>query len=210
MADILLDKQGKPTAPAAGQAITFVDNQSSTLCTLDDAGKVKGSDHRASIAQASGFAADTYLANSGLVIPSCGMQPGMVFEWDIVASKTAAGVAAPAYKVRIGAAQTVADTARLTLNGPLQTAAADIAIIRIAVTVRSVNAAGVIQGHVRLQHNLAATGFADTGPAGLSIVEGTSAAFDNSALGGQFAGLSIDAGAAAAWTIEQVTARIRY
>jgi len=209
MADLLLDKQGKPTAPAAGQSITYVDNQSSTLCMLDSAGKVKGSDHRASIAQQAGFAADTYVADSALVIPSCGMQPGMVFEWDIVASKTAAGVAQPNFTVRSGANQSLADAARLALQSSAQTAAADVAKIHVQVTVRSVNAAGVIRGHVEIKHNLAATGFAST-PAGFDLIEASSAGFDNSALGGQFVGLSINGGAAAAWTIEQVIGRVRY
>lgn len=209
MADILLEEQGKPTTPAAGQAIAYVDNQSSTLVVLNDQGQVKGDDYRASIAQQAGFAADTYLTESGLMLPSSGMRAGMVLEWDIVATKTAAGVAQPTFTVRVGANQSLADAAPLALQTSAQTAAADTARIRVAVTVRSVNALGVIRGHVHIQHSLAATGFAST-PAGFDLVEASSAGFDNSALGGQFVGLSINGGAAAAWTIEQVIGRVRY
>jgi hypothetical protein len=103
----------------------------------------------------------------------------------------------------------VADTARLVINGPAQTAAADTGFVRIMATVRSVGAAGVLQGMAWMQHNLAATGFANT-PAGLSIVEATSAGFDNTALGGQFIGLSVNPGAAGAWVVNQVLARCWY
>ncbi len=209
MADLALDEQGKPTTPAVGQAINYNDNTTSVLVTLNSAGQVKGADHRASIAQAAGFAADTYLAESAIRLPSSGMRPGMMFEWDIIASKTAAGVAQPVFTVRSGANQSVADAARLVLTTSAQTAAVDVARISVSVTVRSVNAAGVIRGFVQIQHNLAATGFAST-PAGFDLVEASSAGFDNSALGGQFVGLSINGGAAAAWTIEQVIGRIRY
>jgi hypothetical protein len=209
VADILLDEQGTPTAPAAGQMIVYPDNQSSVLCQRDDAGRVQGRSRNASVAQQTGFAADTYLTGSGLQIPSLSVQAGMIFIWEFIVTKTAAGVATPIYQVRIGAAQTTADTSRLTLTGPAQTAAIDIAKIRIVVTVRSVSPTGVIQGHIHLQHNLAATGFANT-PAGFSAIQGTSAAFDNTALGGLFVGLSVNGGAAAAWTIEQVFADARY
>lgn len=69
--------------------------------------------------------------------------------------------------------------------------------------------AGVITGMVWLQHNLAATGFANT-PAGFSLVQGTSAGFDNTALGGQFIGLSVNPGASGAWVVEQCLARCWY
>jgi hypothetical protein len=76
-------------------------------------------------------------------------------------------------------------------------------VIQILLAVRTVAATGVIQGTVSMDHNLAATGFATDAS---SIVVGTSAGFDNSALGGSYIGLSIDGGASAAWTITQVTA----
>jgi hypothetical protein len=207
MADLLLDEQGFPATPAAGQMVCFPDSSNSQWVQKNDAGIYLGDQSASIVAQIAAHSADTYY--KGLQLPSFSMQPGMVFEWYFPVSKGAAGVAAPAYTIRIGPNQSTADTARLVINGPAQTAAADIGFVRIMVTVRSVGVAGVLQGMAWLQHNLAATGFANT-PAGLSIVEGTSAGFDNTALQGQFVGLSVNPGAAGAWVVNQVLARCWY
>lgn len=208
MADILLDEQSKPTNPASGQMVLYPDSGSSVFTQVNDAGLVQGDSMIASIAQQASFSADTYITRSGLQLPSSSMQAGMVFEWRLLMTK-GAGVAAPVFTIRVGAAQSVADTGRLVITLGAQTAVADTGIIKVLATVRSVGAAGVLQGSVWLQHNLAATGFATT-PAGLSIVQGTSAGFDNSALGGQYVGLSINPGAAGAWVCEQAVGLILY
>lgn len=207
MADILLDEQGSPSTPAAGQMVVYPDSGNSQWTQKNDAGLYLGDISGAITAQIAAHSADTYY--KGLLLPSFSMQAGMTFEWLFAATKGAAGTATPNYIIRIGAAGTTADTARLTIVGPAQTAAADTAAIRVVVTCRSVGVAGVLQGAVWLQHNLAATGFANT-PAGFSLVQGTSAGFDNTALGGQFIGLSVNPGAAGAWVVEQVVARIEY
>lgn len=209
MAELLLDEQATPTAPASGQGVYYVDNQASAPFMVDDGGLVCGSLRRASVAQQTGFAADTYLTNSGLIIPSKSMQAGMFWEWKLAISKTAAGAATPIWQIRIGPNQTTGDTSRLSITTVAQTAAADTAFVTVLVTCRSVGVTGVIQGLVRIDHNLAATGFANT-PAGFNLVEGTSAGFDNTALGGQFIGLSINGGASAAWTINQAIGRLYY
>jgi hypothetical protein len=176
----------------------------------DDAGVVHArSDNALLAAMAAGFAADTYVTNSGLKIPSFGVQAGTKILWKLSLSKTAAGVAAPAFNIRIGANQSTADTARLTLNGPAQTAIADIATLNVMLTVRSVGGAGVIQGTAWFEHrgtvasSTIGTGFANDGT---GHVEGTSAGFDNTAatIAGLFLGLSINGGAAASWTVTQV------
>lgn len=208
MADLLLDEQGKPANPSAGQMVAYADSGSSAWVQLNDAGRVQGDDMRASVAQQASFSADTYIPNSGLILPSHSMQAGQVFEW-ILAMTKGAGTAAPVFTIRIGANQTIADTARQTITLGVQTAAADTAIIRVLVTVRSVSSAGVLQGLVYLQHNLLTTGFATT-PAGFSLVQNTSAGFDNTALGGQYVGLSINPGAAGAWVCEQAFGRVWY
>ncbi len=209
MADILLDAQSAPATPASGQGVWYYDTNAKIFLQKTDTGLVRGEHFRAATAAQTGFAADTYLTNSGLVIPSSSMLVGMFWEWIIVATKTAAGTAAPVWQIRIGAAQTTADTSRLSITTAAQTAAADTARFRVLTTCRSVGASGVIQGLVHIQHNLAATGFANT-PAGFNLVEGTSAGFSNEALGGQFIGLSINGGASASWTINQVTGRLYY
>lgn len=208
MADMLIDVQSVPATPAAGQAVVFVDTTAKILCTKDDAGLVSARSETSSIAsQGAGFATDTYVTGSSLVIPSFSLQVRTAFFWQISASKTGAGTAQPIYVIRIGANQTTADAAILTLTGPLQTAIADIGTLCIMATVRSIGGAGVLQGTAWWVHRGTAantttsgTGFAnDT----TGHIEGTSAGF-NTVTNGQFIGLSINGGGSAAWTITQV------
>lgn len=206
MAEILLDEQGFPSTPSAGKLICFPDSSNSEWLQRNDNGKFLGDQSASVIAQIASHSADTYY--KGLQLPSFSMQAGMVFEWYFPVTKTA-GTATPVYTIRIGANQSTADTARLTITGPAQTAVADTGFIRIMVTCRSVGVAGVLQGMAWLQHNLAATGLANT-PAGFSLVQATSAGFDNTALQGQFIGLSVNPGASGAWVVEQVLARCWY
>lgn len=205
MGEIQIAEQSAPAAPGAGNMLAWADSGSSVFTQRNDAGRYQGDDARAAVAsQGPGFAADTYVTNSGLILPSFSMQAGMVFEWKLAASKTAAGVATPIYQVRIGAAQTTADTSRLSMTGPAQTAVVDEGILTILVTCRNVAVAGVLQGIASWQHEAAvAAGFGEA-------VQATSAGFDNTALGGLFVGLSINGGAAAAWTVTQVFGRLWY
>lgn len=207
MADILLDEQGFPVTPASGQGVLFFDSSASVFGQRNDAGLIQLDETRAAVAsQGAGFAADTYVTNSGLIVPSFGMQAGMFWKWELMFSKTAAGVAAPVYQVRIGAAQTTADTSRLSITGPAQTAAVDNGVLHVVVTCRTVGVAGVIQGNATWVHTnaVAATGFCVAGGA-----DATSAGFDNTAtVAGLFIGLSINGGASAAWTLTQCIGRL--
>lgn len=198
---IQLFSQTQPTTPPSGAAISFVDSTAKILCVRDDAGRVSARSANSSTAsQGAGFSSDTYVTDSDVLIPSFGVQAKTQITWRISASKTAAGTATPVFSIRIGAARTTSDTARLQITGPAQSAATDTAVYTIIITVRSVDAStGAIQGTVTNQHDAGATtGFSNT------AVHGTSAGFDNSALGGQYIGLSINGGASAAWTITQV------
>lgn len=200
-----------PATPAAGEGTIFIDSTAKILAIKDDAGVYKASSRNAAIAaQGAGFATDTYVTNSDLRIPSWGLQAKTTYLLRVSASKTAAGTATPIYNIRIGANRTTADTARLTLTGPAQTAIADIGTLWIMVTVRSVGAgtAAVIQGTAWWNHQGTAantttqgTGFANNGT---GHVEGTSAGFDSSAMAGQYIGVSINGGTSAAWTLTQV------
>lgn len=192
--------------PAASKSKWFFDSTGKIWCAKDDAGRYTGQSNNASIAaQGPGFAADTYLTDSAILIPSFSMQARSMFRWIISASKTAAGIVAPAWSIRIGAAKSTADTQRLLLTGPAQTAAADVAVFALYLLTRSVGAAGVIQGTISCNHNGAAAGFTNNDG---GVVEGTSAGFDNqgSAIAGLFMGLSVNGGASAAWTVTQVRA----
>lgn len=206
MADLLIDVQSAPVTPGAGQGVIYLDTTTKLLWTKDDAGLCHGAYRRASVAsQGAGFAADTYVTNSGLLIPGFGAQAGMTFLWFISASKTAASTATPVYTIRIGAAQGTGDTARVALTGPAQTAAADVGILTIVATVRNIGASGVIQATASWNHSAASTGFANN-TAG--AVEGASSAFDTTALAGLYAGLSINGGASSAWTLTQCVAEL--
>lgn len=206
MADILLDEQGFPTTPATGQMVAFADSSNSQFAQRNDAGAFLGDQNATITAQIAAHSALTYYR--GMQLPSFSMQPGMMFEWYFPVTK-AAGVATPIFTVRIGPNQSTADTTRLTITLGVQTAVADTGFIRVMATCRNVGAAGVLSGMVWLQHNLLTTGFAAT-PAGFSLVQATSGAFDNTALQGQYIGLSVDPGASAQWTVEQCLCRIWY
>lgn len=215
MGKILLASESAPSTPASGNGRIWVDSTAKILCCKNDAGLVSARSENASIAaQGAGFASDTWLTDSDILIPSFGVQVRSMFQWKVSASKTAAGVATPSYAIRIGSARTTADTARVTLTGPAQTAVADIGTLTIIAVVRSVGAAGVIQATAWWDHRGTAantttsgTGFANDST---GHVEATGAGFDNSALGGQYISLSLNGGASAAWTVTQVWAEAKW
>ncbi len=206
MADIFLAEQSAPSTPSSGNMILYPDSSNSQWFQKNDGGIYLGDQSASTTAQIASHSADTYY--KGIQLPSFGMQAGSVFEWYFPVTK-GGGTAAPVFTIRLGSNQSTADTSRLAITHGVQTAVADTGFIRVMVTCRNVGASGVLQGVVWLQHNLAATGFATT-PAGLSIIQATSAAFDNSALGGQYIGLSVNPGASGAWVVEQVLARAWY
>ena len=206
MADIFLAEQSVPSTPASGSLIFYPDSTASVPAAKNDAGRAGSLWARSNAAigaMGAGFSSDTYVTRSDILIPSFGFQAGAVFRWTISASKTAAGTATPVYSIRIGANQGVADTARLQLTGPAQTAATDVGVLVVMVSVHTVGASGTIQGTAYWSHQTATTGFATNAN---GAVEGTSAGFDNSALSGQYIGLSINGGASASWTVTQCLA----
>lgn len=210
MADILIDNQASPSTPAAGKSVVFVDSTSKKLALLADDAHVYGTMARnnATASQGAGFASDTYVTNSGLIIPSCGMQAGQLYRWIISLSKTAAGTAQAAINIRIGTNQTTADTARLTLTqaaAEAQSALAASAILQVFFGVRNVGASGVLVGAFGFSQTYQATAGNLAFGGGIDAV---SSSFDNSALAGQFVGLSINGGASAAWTITHVAAEL--
>lgn len=209
MSDIQLATQSGPTTPAAANGIVFLDTNAEILCVKNAAGRYLARSTNASIAaDATGFAVETWITGSDLKIPSFSMQTKSIFLWKISASKTAAGVAPPIYNILTGSNRSTADTKRLTLTGPAQTAVIDIGTLNIMVTTRIVSAVGTIQGTAWWDHRgtIANTTTSGTGFANDTTghVEGTSGAFDNTALGGLYISLSMNGGAAAAWTLTQV------
>ena len=152
--------------------------------------------------QGAGFATDTYVTGSSLLIPTGGMVAGMRFVWTITASKTNASTASANYYIRIGTNQSTADTAQLTLTANnAQTAVTDKGVLTVTCLVRNVGASGVIAGGCGWAARASATGFG-------SGSTGASSTFDNSALGGSYIGLSINGGTSSAWTMHSVYAEL--
>lgn len=193
MADILLDNETIPTTPAASKSIIFVDSTTKKLATLDDGGTPRGilSRNNATAAQGALATTDTYLTNSGILIPSFGMKVGMMFVWHISAVKTAASTAAPIWTFRIGTNQSTADTSRLALTATgVQVATAFDGILTAVIFVPTVSATGTISGSGGALPNFGGGG------------SGVSGTFDNTGtIAGNYLGISITTGASAAWTV---------
>lgn len=214
MAEILLDEQGAPSTPASGKMLLYPDSSASVFVQKNDAGRVEGDASRASVAALTLNAANTYVTNSGLIMPAHGIQAGMVWEWKMSASKTAAGIAAPIYTVVIGSLQTTGDTIRQTLTGPAQTAIADIGLLTILVIARAGGSGTILAGSAHWSHRgtaasttVSGTGFANDVS---GAVENTAATFDSSAMAGQYVGLCINPGASGVWTMTQAFGRNYY
>ncbi len=207
MSDILADEQSAPASPSAGQGVWWPDNAVSRPAYKDDAGRGIAAVTAYSVADQAGFAADTYVTGSRLVLPSFGFQAGTRIRWRFSLSKTGAGVATPIYNVRIGTAGAIGDTARWTHTGVAQTAITETGWFELNLILRNVGAAGVLQGSLVVART---GGVAATGLAAVPVAQVTSAGFDTSWASGLGIGISINAGASAAWTITQVQADIDY
>lgn len=163
---------------APGERVIFDENGLWTPYTANggikaDAG---GKIYNASVANQTGFAADTYLSGSFIQFPSAtraGTRYWCVF--DMV--KTGAGTATPIIIVRVGTAGTTADTARITFTFNAGTANADTGTFELIVTFRAGGATATLAGVASLRKGATAT----TGLVNLvgQTVTGTAASFDS-------------------------------
>jgi hypothetical protein len=157
-----------------------------------------------SVAAQTGFATDTYLAGSALALPAGLIRAttGMYWVFDVV--KTAAGTAAPTVIIRYGTAGAIGDTARVTFTFGAQTAAVDRGVIEVWANFRTVGSgtSAVLAGTAALKHQLATTGLNNT-TTGYQTLAVTSSGFDSTPAG-SYAGLSVNGGASAAWTVTVV------
>lgn len=185
----------------AGERASFVEGRG--FRAFDTQGRediqgVPGPTGASTLAQIAAHSADTYYL--GLQV-GARIQAGTVIRWSWRSSKAAAGTATPIYTIRTGTAGSTADTARVTLTGVAQTAAADNGYFVVEAAFRAVGATAVLTAHQALQHSLAATGFANVAS---PTTQGTSASFD--ATGSSLiVGLSVNPGTAGAWVTELVT-----
>jgi hypothetical protein len=204
MGDLLIDNQGVPLTPAAGKSILYIDSTGKRHVTLDDTGAARGllAKNAAIASQGPGFAVDTWVTGSDLIVPSSGLQAGLLFRWVITASKTAAGLASPVIAIRLGAARSVADLAIQAFVTAAQTAVADNGTLFITSLLRNVGAAAIMAG-------CAAWAKTQTGLVGFGgSIDNVGGAFDSTGRAGQFVSLSINGGAAAAWTLTSVSAEM--
>lgn len=156
------------------------------------------------VAQGPGFAADAYLAGSAIALPAGRLKAGTRYSLVFDVSKTAAGIAAPVISLRLGASGGIADTALGQMTFPAQTLAADDGRITLEATFRSVGAAAVLQAVASLGHGGSAAGLSS----GVSPVRRVTSATFDSTLATAVLGVSLNAGASAAWTVSLVQAQL--
>ncbi len=206
MADFLLDTQGNPASPSAGTSVLYPDSGSLQWTSLDSNGRklTLGGIVNYNTTDSVANAANTYLAGSSISVPQHLLQAGTVFRWRMAVTKSGAGTAAPIWTVVVGTAGTTADTARLTFTGVAQTAVIDTADIEIECILRNTGAAGVLAGVLTMNHNLAATGFANQGD---QVIQVTSAGFTTSTASLKV-GICVDPGASGVWTHQIVKAEM--
>lgn len=176
----------------------------STVLRGDGAWKPLAAYGQSTADQGPGFASDTYVTGSGVAIPAGQLKIGTRYRLVFDVSKTAAGTGTPSIQIRYGTAGSTADTSISTLTLLPQTAAADDGTIEVFCTFRVVGGSAVIQSVARMVHQQTTTGLATSA---LAISRVASAPFDSTPAG-SILGLSIDAGAAAAWTVTLVQAEL--
>jgi hypothetical protein len=191
----------QPVSITAGWTGTLADSRITSATTWNNKSRLQYNNSTAT--QAITAATITYLTGSN--ITTANIQAGTVVTWTVSVTKTAAGTAAPLFSVRFGTTSTTADAIILNFTGNAQTAIADTGEVTIQCTFRTVGSgtSAVLVGHYKLVHVLPTTGLS-TGNGGVFT---TSAGF-NSTTASSFLGLTLNTGASAAWTVNQVNVKI--
>jgi hypothetical protein len=155
-------------------------------------------------AQGPGFAADTYLTASNILLPSTLPLVGTIYRCWFDMTKTAASTAASTVTLRFGTAGAIGDAAICAFAFGVGTAVVDAGLFFVEALFRTVGAgtAAVVQGVCSLT-SLASTGLAST----VKGVVTTSAGF-NSTPAGSIIGLSYNGGASFAGTVQLVRAEL--
>jgi hypothetical protein len=204
------------TSPGAGSAndLRVYSSNSAVpyLLTQDENGVVNhvSGTNASSVAAASGFATDTYLAGSGQTIFTAGLWKASTSYYcgfDMV--KTAAGTAAFTVNVRMGTLGTTGDASVLQLAFAVGTAAIDSGWFELFLNFRSVGAgtSAVVAGMIHCSHALAATGLITTGASGHGQIAGTGAGFNSTTQ--TKIGISVNGGASFAGTNTIVQSGLR-
>jgi hypothetical protein len=185
MGDILFDNETTPGTPAASKSYLWIDATTKRLMQTDDGGVHRGIlGKTATVAtQALGSAADTYITDSGIPIPSSGLQARMLFRWHIGFLQTATANTF-VVRIRVGTAKTTSDT--------------DISNTLATTVTNGATAGG---GNFTITYIVHTIGASGTGVVGYNYQFGvttiqsadnkTSTTYDNTARGGQFIGISL-------------------
>jgi hypothetical protein len=159
---------------------------------------------------AAGFAADTYLAGSNVLLSAAKLRIATQYRLLFSVAKTAAGVAAPVITIRMGTSGVgaIGDASVLAITMPIQTAAVDEGVFTLEAGFRSVGSgtSAVMSGVCWLVHEGIAN--ASTGLANQAnpVVTAVGSGFDSTTR--VVIGASLNAGSLAAWTIVVVQAAL--
>jgi hypothetical protein len=145
-------------------------------------------------------AADTYLTGANLAIGGR-VQATSFFKWRFRVSKSAAGVVAPTFIIRLGTAGAIGDTARVTFTSTAaQTAVTDAGMIEIDGIFTATGASAVMRGDIRMDH----TSADGAGMGTFRYQQVTSAAFDVTPAA-TVVGISCNPGTAGVWTFQMIS-----
>lgn len=161
-----------------------------------------------SIANQTGFAADTYLVGSSFVVSAGIWQARTTYRCLFDMVKTAAGTAAFTVNIRLGTLGTTGDASVCSLAFAVGTAAIDTGFFQVMATFRSVGGgtSAVVQGQIKCDHALAATGLITTGASGFGLINTTGGGFNSTTQ--TTIGISVNGGASFAGTNTQVQSEL--
>ena len=209
---ILSEQSATPSTPSSGKVAIYVDNTSTPrLNILDDTGAIVSQAtiiNSAVSSVSAGYAADTYLAGSSIVIPAGQWRAKQQYRCKFDMTKTAAGVATPIITLRMGTLGTTGDAAIQTITFGAGTAFADTGVFDILITFRTIGSgtSAVTQAVAKVDHHLGLTGLTSTGAVGTGIILGTSAGFNSTTQ--TTIGLSFNGGASFSGTCTLVQAEL--
>lgn len=145
----------------------------------------------------SGFASDTYITSSSIVIPSAGLwTAGCFYRVVFDMTKTSdAGTGAFEITLRMGTAGSTSDASIVSVAFDAGTAVKDIGKFEVYVNFRSVGSgtSAKVRMDAFCSHQLASTGLISTGEAGWGAKQATSSGFDSTT--STTIGISVNGGA---------------
>lgn len=200
-------------ASALAGADQFVINQGGTSKSITASlvnAFVDPSSNSSAAAQTLGTS-DTYLTDSDVTFAAGRLKAKSFYRCVIDMTKTAAGVATATMTLRMGILGTTGDAAICVFTFPtIQTAAVDNGRFTVCANLRSVGAgtSAVVEGVLFIERTNTTTGFLST--AGLQFmapIRVTSAGFNSTTVTKM--GLSVNAGAASAWTSQLVQSDVK-